>query len=1258
MKRVGRAVEFLAWAVFFALAAAMLVLRFWLLPDIERYRESVVTVASRAVGQPVSIGGIEADWSGLHPRINLSDVRIHDAQGREVLSLPRVENMLSWRALVRGELRLHSMVVDGLRVQVRRDAGGALHVAGIKLGGTGSGFSDWVLAQEEFVLRNAEIEWLDEKRSAPPLALAALNLRLQNSGSEHALGLSAQPPTDLGSTVELRALMRGNSLGEPAAWDGRLFAELGYTDLAAWRPWVDYPWQVDRGQGAVRIWLTLQAGQLKRATADVALAGVAAQLGEGLVPLQLASVQGRLQLAMTGDGYDLAGRGLALDMQDGPRNVPADFQARWNGDAGGAFAADAIELAPLARLAASLPFPAEARRLLAEVAPRGRLAAIRSDWSGPLDAPTRFTASGRFSELAAEPSGNVPGFAGLSGSFETTEARGRVQLGSNAVELDLPRVFPGPIVLDTLNGQVEWDRKEGAGISVRLLSVNFANDHLSGNAYGTYANAGEGPGSADLSAQFNRIDASHIGTYLPHARMVGGEATRDWLVRAVVTARSEDVRFRLRGDLAHFPFNDPNLGEFSVRAQIENGVLDYAAGWPRIEGISGELVFERERMQIDGRSGRVLGVMLAGVRVEIPRLREARLAVEGRAEGPTSAFLAYIEQSPVRARAAGFTDAMSASGRGRLRLKLDLPLKDVDNAGVAGEFDLLDNTLLVHRDLPVIEHAAGRISFSQSSVALRDVQGRLLGGPVTITGGTRADGTVEIAASGQATVEGARPFFDHPLGRHFSGGADYAALFTVAKGRTRFRLESSLRGLASTLPEPLGKPAEKDLELRLDVVPLDGGARQYASLSLGGVARAAALRQRDGERMALQRAALALTPAPGVRMRLPQQSGVLVYGSLPVLDVDRWLPLVRTLTTTGEAGAGNTAFDVKIGALDVYGKRVHDVALRGEASGTGWTGSITAREVAGEVSWRGAEGGRLVARLSQFRMPEDSAGAEPREAIAPQDLPSVDFTAERFEYKGKPLGRVELAAQRSGSDWRIDRLTMANPDATFAASGLWRSGSPSLSALEFDLRASDAGGLLNRLGYRDLAKGGAARLQGSLSWIGKPTVIDYPSLAGQVKLQADRGRFLEIEPGIGKLVSLMSLQSLPRRIAFDFRDVFAKGFEFEHISSSGQIAGGVMAVENFRMRGSSAEVSMTGKVDLARETQDLRVRVVPSLGDSASTVIAFAVNPLLAIPAAIAQKILKDPLGQIFAFNYTVTGGWAEPQVERLGVEAQPLETQ
>jgi hypothetical protein len=38
MKRLLRAIEMLAWGVFFAFAALVLALRFWVLPDIERYR--------------------------------------------------------------------------------------------------------------------------------------------------------------------------------------------------------------------------------------------------------------------------------------------------------------------------------------------------------------------------------------------------------------------------------------------------------------------------------------------------------------------------------------------------------------------------------------------------------------------------------------------------------------------------------------------------------------------------------------------------------------------------------------------------------------------------------------------------------------------------------------------------------------------------------------------------------------------------------------------------------------------------------------------------------------------------------------------------------------------------------------------------------------------------------------------------------------------------------------------------------------------
>ena len=122
---------------------------------------------------------------------------------------------------------------------------------------------------------------------------------------------------------------------------------------------------------------------------------------------------------------------------------------------------------------------------------------------------------------------------------------------------------------------------------------------------------------------------------------------------------------------------------------------------------------------------------------------------------------------------------------------------------------------------------------------------------------------------------------------------------------------------------------------------------------------------------------------------------------------------------------------------------------------------------------------------------------------------------------------------------------------------------------------------------------------------------------------------------------------LPRRITLDFRDVFSKGFQFDRISSTLRIHDGVMTTDDFKMHGAAADVSMSGNTDLAHETQDLTVRVVPGLGDSASTVIGI-VNPLAGVASAIVQRLLKNPLGQIFSYDYKITGTWNDPKVEKL----------
>jgi uncharacterized protein (TIGR02099 family) len=1256
MKPLWRAIEALAWIAFFVFATLVLALRFWLLPDIERYRGDIVAAIERSVGLPIKIGGIEAGWLGLRPRISLSDVHLYDHQGREVLALPSIRNVVSWRSLLYGQIRLHSLAVDGPRLEVRRDADGALYVAGMKLAADGERrFADWLLGQEEIVISNAEIEWRDEKRAAPPLALSALNLRLRNSGDHHSIGLTARPPEELGASLELRAQLEGRSAMDPATWNGRLYAQLGYTDLAAWRAWIDYPLDVRAGQGALRVWATLETGRVKEGTADVALSNVTARLAHNLAPLELATVRGRLQGRTRPDGYEFSGRGVALGAENGLAIPATDFQlilkpGATGADASGAAAANVLELEPLVQLAAALPLPADVRQLLADLAPRGRLLDAKLEWSGDLAAPKHIAARGRFADLGLRARGQVPGFSGLSGSIEASEAKGSVSLASRKAELDFPRIFPEPrIPLETLNGRVDWERQGEHQVALKFSSVSFANAHLGGSASGAYTYTGSGPGTIDLSAQLNRADGAQIARYLPPPEIMG-KATRDWLAGAIVSGQASDVRLRLRGDLRDFPFADPAKGQFLASARVEKGVLNYASGWPRLYDIDGELLFERDRMEIVGRRGTLLGAQLANVRVSIPSLvaRERLVVISGQADGNTGDFLKFIDATPVKRMTGGFTEPMSGVGRGRLHLKLELPIGNLAATKVAGEYQFANNSVTLHPQLPPVERATGKVSFTESTLTVNDVRGRLFGGALAVSGGSRpGGGGIEVVAKGEATLAGVRPLLDHPWRRYLSGAAAYTATLQVREGRTRISVESPLRGIASALPTPLAKSAPDTLPLRIEVIPADGGARDRISATLGRLAAVEFDRRRQGDAMVVQKAAIWLTPSPGQPVRLPEQPGTLIYGSLAALNVDRWI----ALAPSDGGGAVAIDLDVKIGALDVYGKRINGVSMRGGVDAAGWSVMLTAKELAGNLSYRS---GQLIARLTHLQVPEDYPGAKPQEISQPKDLPAVDLITERFIYHEKELGRVEVVAQPAGEDWRLDKLAWVTPEASLTGKGIWRPGSPSRTSADFALDAADCGKFLERVGYANLVKGGKARLQGSLAWNGDPLEIDYPSLSGHVQMQAEDGQFLEVDPGLGKLVSLMSLQALPRRLTLDFRDVFSKGFQFDRIAADAQINHGLMAIKEFRMHGSAAQVEMSGEVDLANETQNLRVRVVPSLGDSASTVLAF-LNPLLVFPAALAQRILKDPLGHIFAFDYSITGAWVDPKVAKMGVNATRL---
>ena len=829
-----------------------LAFRYWLLPNIEQYREDIAAAISRAAGQKVAIGAISAGWDGLRPHLGLKDVQVFDRQGRPALSLSRIENTLSWASLIHLEPRFFVLEIDRPALDVRRDSQGVIFVAGIALNQSReeAGFSDWLLRQTHIIVNGASITWRDELRGTPPLELASVSLRVENHGKRHRFGLKAMPPAHLAAPLDLRGDLSGPSVADWRQWRGELFAQLDYTDLAAWRTWVPLPVGLAQGKGAVRAWVGFDRGEVTELTADLALADVKARLARELPQLDMTGLQGRIGWKSLDAGFEISTRKLGPATRDGLAVRPVDFLLRLVQGGGPArprseLRVNALDLDPLLRLSAYLPFTPSVRERLIQLAPQGNVYDVAAKWEGEWPAPAQYTVKGRFENLGIRAFGAIPAFSGVSGNVDGNEKGGSFNLNSRNAVLELPRVFREALAFDTLTAQSGWSNR-GGQTELKLSNVSFSNAHLAGNVYGSYRTVAEGPGIIDLTGSLTRAEARFAGRYIP---LVVSSPTRDWLDRAILSGASQDVRLRLKGNLADFPFSDGSRGIFQVTAKASCGTLYYAEGWPNIENIAVDLAFRGNRMEIIANQATIYGAKLAKVRAVVPDLmhHDEIVEVEGEAQGPSADFLKFIETSPVEGYIDHFTEGMRVGGQGSLKLKLHIPLRRINDTKVAGAYQFTNAQIVPGPDLPLLDRVNGRIDFTESEVKAQNISAQILGGPATLNAASAKDGGVRIAVSGKLNADNLRKSLGWPWLKSLRGGTDWRGVITVRKRLTQFTLDSSLAGLASDLPAPFAKSSAAAMPVRFERSALNP-LQDTVSFSYGKLVSGQILRGKSGVR--------------------------------------------------------------------------------------------------------------------------------------------------------------------------------------------------------------------------------------------------------------------------------------------------------------------------------------------------------------------------------------------------------------------------
>jgi uncharacterized protein YhdP len=597
--------------------------------------------------------------------------------------------------------------------------------------------------------------------------------------------------------------------------------------------------------------------------------------------------------------------------------------------------------------------------------------------------------------------------------------------------------------------------------------------------------------------------------------------------------------------------------------------------------------------------------------------------------------------------------------------------------------------------VPVLSKTRGIVQFDTQGLSTKNLKARVFGGDAQIEGNllfdpNKTDGSDQLRIKGVVTADGLRQASElgvfSQLALRANGSTNYNASVGLRKGQPEILVQSDLKGMALTFPAPMNKPAAATWPLRLEtqltkesLAPKSKVMQDQIKLSVARVLSLNYVRDVSATQTRVLRGAIALgvatseaTPSREIAVSLSLQQ--------PNVDLDAWNEVMtqfsaapaakskprstktnlvgQELEATGAQDYLPSLLTVRSDQVKLADRVINRVVVGGVRMGELWRLNIAADELNGTAEVRPAtttQPAQLYARLSFLNIPPSLVpDVERMLSDEPSSIPALDVVVNDLTLRGKKLGRLEMDAvnrtvANAGREWRLNKLNLTAPDGSLSATGSWAADGPKLrrTRLDFVMDIKDSGQLLTRLGTPNAIRNGHGKLQGKVSWQGSPITLDYPSMSGQMNLMIEKGQFLKSEPGAARLLGVLSLQALPRRLMLDFSDVFGEGFAFDFVRGDVRIEQGVATTNNFQMKGVSAGAAIEGSADIAKETQNLKVVVVPEINTSAATLYMAAINPLVGLTTYLSQLVLSKPLTKAGTSVFLIDGSWSNPRVTK-----------
>ena len=1247
-------------AVLIIIAALLSSLFRALTPWVTQYKTEIEHHLSTLLGEPVTISSLETGWYWFEPVLKLKQVKVIDSN-REVVKLKKLLvgiNLFS--SLWHWQIQPGVLYIEGVNLTARQK-NDRWRLDGLSNDGKQRMSLDsesytpvlaWILAQQKIIIKRIAIQVHMQDGTVIPIH--DFNLLIANRSGRYRIKGGAYLKQKVPTAFKLLAELSLDPY-QLQQTKGQLYLGVENVLPAQWQGFVaSSKYRILDGQGDVQLWLDLASGGIEKMQARIDAKQFVWQDLQAKIKHDIAILKANLSWNLTQEGWQLAGDNLGLQINGRvwpQNNLRIQYQRQTD-----EWTIYVKHLVIESLLDSGIKWPDSLTKFLT-IKPKGLL----NDSQIHISKQTIDYILAQFVNLSWQGWQQYPGMSNLSGVIHWQPSEGQLDIDSHHVVIK-PQSKP-PVTFSAINAAFNWQALS-QGLDIKMDRMVLRTSDLALSAHGLVDHVTrDKAGNIDLKVELSATNARHWLAYLPSEHLK--PKLDNWLKKDIKRLNKVVADLTINGQAADFPF-DKSPGQFEVNAHLSGVDLIFAPQWPLAKDMEGYIHMNKRKLEADVVYANLLDVLVdqINLRIDDVGLDHETLLLHGLVNTNASKAMAYVMASPLKPKLAAL-NRLQMQGPLSLDLRLEAPLyPENDDVLALGEITFKHNQVKINHAFGGIELKAlnGSLQFDQEGILDSRMQTSIDNNPaaVYIKSIRDAQPRTEVRIKAKTTVAVLRDKFNLAVFALMRGELWLEGLLVLTDDQSdldHVQIKSSLRGVQIDLPSPLGKAAAEQTPLTVNVA-FNPRKELRFQLNYAGRVSGELLYTGAKEKFTLQKGLMRI----GQPARHPlEKTGLQILGDLKYFDLQEWLNTFAKLpTTTSKQGLTEAikGVDLRFQQAKVGGRVWPNLSFRAnKRAQDDWVIHIEQQQVKAELHYKPAA--RLLSgHFDKLHLEKSTDESDKMAAtLKAKDMPNLDLTIADMRYADQELGSLEIKANSKPTAWLLEMSKMKTPYYQLTATGSWQQDEIfNNSQIKANLKINNLAKSLALLHISPVVEASQGEINFQGSWPGSYADFSLTSMNGGIAFLFKNGRITHLSPeteeklGLGKLLSILSLQTIPRRLKLDFSDLSHPGYSFDTCKGNFEIANGVMSTTNTYIDGPVAYASMKGNLDVARQLYDVELSVSPHITASLPIVATIAGGPIAGIATWVASKIINQGMQKISAYTYKITGPWKNPVVEQVSI--------